>query len=219
MLTERKLVMVLGMVIGVLCLSGCAGTGAPLTRQLNMDRLKSVWSGPSTEFYVSAPTSLRKAPSQSAGVVSRVGRNARVTELERDQRGWSRVKVSESGATGWVASHLLSDSPIVSKAAESAAKSQDRRRSAPEVVPLKDDQPVRQGEAPPETATTGVKPADPAAGELQAEPESGTGTTPSKGSWPSLVSPAEAAEPPAADAPSRKEPAERRGRPEMFDPF
>ena len=219
MLTARKLVMVLGMVIGALFLSGCAGTGAPLTRQLNMDRLKSVWSGPSAEFYVSAPTSLRKAPSQSAGVVSRVGRNARVAELERDQRGWSRVKVSETGATGWVASYLLSDSPVASKAAESAAKSQDRRRSAPEGVPLKDDQPVRQGEVPSETATTGVKPADPAAAESQAGAESGTGTTPSKGSWPSLVSPAEAAEPPATDVPARKEPAERRGRPEMFDPF
>jgi len=30
MLTARKLVMVLGMVIGALCVSGCAGTGAPL---------------------------------------------------------------------------------------------------------------------------------------------------------------------------------------------
>ncbi len=219
MLTDRKLVMVFGMVIGALCLSGCAGTGAPLTRQLSMDRLKSVWSGPSAEFYVSAPTSLRKAPTQSAAVVSRVGRNARVAELERDQRGWSRVKVSETGATGWVASYLLSDSPVSSKTAETGVKSQDRRRSAPEVVPLKDDQPVRQGEVPPETATTGVKQAGPPAAESQSGAESGTGTTPSKGSWPSLVSPAEAAEPPATDAPARKEPGERQGRPEMFDPF
>ncbi len=219
MLTDRKLVIVLGMVIGALCLSGCAGTGAPLTRQLSIDSLKSVWGGPSAEFYVSAPTSLRKAPTQSASVVSRVGRNARVAELERDQKGWSRVKVSETGATGWVASYLLSDSPVSSKKAESGVKSQERKRETPDHAPLKDDLADRPREVPPETATTGVKPADPVAEESQAGAESGTGTSPSKGSWPSLVSPAEAAEPPAADVPARKEPAERRGRPEMFDPF
>lgn len=213
MALKKTLLFLMGTAMVALGLGGCAGTGAPLGKQLGVDQLKTLWSGPQTEYYVNDGAYLREAASRSSKAVTLLGRNTRVLELEGDQEGWTKVKVAETGMTGWIASRLLSTHPVGSRSTDSAAKSQERGKAAQE------EQPSRQVEQKDEAATAGVKPDESGVGAPRAGSESGPDSGGQGGLLPSLVAPAEAAPPPPA-TPEKKEKLDgRKGKPEMFEPF
>jgi len=218
MAMKNNLLVLMGMAMLALGLGGCAGTGAPLGKQLGVDQFKTLWSGPQPEYYVNEGAYLREAPSRSSQAITLLGRNTRVLELEAEQEGWTKIKVAESGMTGWIASRLLSSSPVGAKPADSPAKAQDKGRAVQEGLPVKEESPSRQAEQKDE-ATAGAKPGEAGVEKPRAGSEPGPEGEGRGGLLPSLVTPAEAAPSPPATPAKKEKPDGRKGRPEMFEPF
>lgn len=68
---------------------------------------------PVTYYYVSpSSTYLRECPGYECGIIANVFSGDRVELLDRNDYGWSQVRLSRSGQVGWVPGDLLSLTPM-----------------------------------------------------------------------------------------------------------
>lgn len=73
----------------------------------------TVYTPPVSYYYVSPSTSyLRDCPSYECSIVAMVFSGDRVEFLDRNDYGWSRVRLLRTAAVGWIPSDLLSLSPM-----------------------------------------------------------------------------------------------------------
>jgi uncharacterized protein YgiM (DUF1202 family) len=67
---------------------------------------------PTYNYVVPTTTYLRDCPGYECGIVTEVYSGDRVVVLDRNNYGWARVQLDRTGAIGWIASELLSYSPV-----------------------------------------------------------------------------------------------------------
>lgn len=67
---------------------------------------------PTYNYVVPTTTYVRDCPGYECGVVTEVYSGDRVVVLDRNDFGWARVQLDRTGAIGWIASDLLSYSPV-----------------------------------------------------------------------------------------------------------
>jgi uncharacterized protein YgiM (DUF1202 family) len=75
--------------------------------------LASSWAQAYSGFYYVKPTevSLRECPAYTCAPLLTVYQSEKVEILERTDKGWSKVRLAERSAIGWIPSGLLSYSP------------------------------------------------------------------------------------------------------------
>jgi uncharacterized protein YgiM (DUF1202 family) len=68
---------------------------------------------PPVYYYVTPPvTYLRDCPSYDCGVTTNLYSGDQVEFLDRNEYGWDRVRVTRTGAVGWIPEQLLSPAPV-----------------------------------------------------------------------------------------------------------
>ena len=152
-----------------------------------------------SQYYVKSGTVLRSQPDRTSKATGRLSPNSKVTEVTRNDIGWSRVKAAEGDQQGWLPTSLLSKQPVArTQKTESA-----REKSA-------------------EPAGSASKPASAeAARKTGAAPAVDAAETSGSGQSGGLLSPksAEAATIPGQSKPVKKPGGERQANPDMFDAF
>ena len=215
---------------------GCAGSGGPLTQKFDLSGVKQAMG--ISQYYIRSRTAVWTSPDRSSAVVGRLSQNARVTETDRNERGWSKVKAADGGLEGWVPTAALWVEPVQpgSRKTERATVKPSGRTTKPD-----EKQPVevqQQQPQPVETEQTqeeaSQEPAGQTGGEARqeatpapSEKKSDEGTAQKETAKPaetsgqgSLLGPSPASAAPAPKEPTTYQPpAERKGKPEIFEPF
>lgn len=153
-----------------------------------------------SQYYVKSNTVLHSHPDRSSKTVGKLPLNSKVTEITRNELGWSRVKSLEGNGQGWLPAALLSKQPVAVPAKTKAAKGKGEKVHAPEPQPA---------------TAAAVSKSEPAAEPDQAKPPE---TVKNQG----LFSPksAEAATIPEKPKPAAEETNDpRKADPDVFDAF
>lgn len=164
-LTRRSLLWWLALALAAGLLAGCATAGAELERQY--------YALAQEEFYVKRQSNLWSRPDRASDVRGFALAGYRVTELDRNRRGWSKVRVHEANLQGWLPTAVLSKKPV------SAPKAAAQPQPAPAKqtpAPAKAQSPPAAKSAP--TAESGSllsPPAAHAAPPPTSQPEGGSG--------------------------------------------
>jgi hypothetical protein len=190
-------------------LSGCGG------RQLTSYRPNVALSGVKrflgfAQFYAKSPAIVWSEPDRASKVQGRLAVNTQVTETDRNERGWSKIKTEDGSLEGWVSTSVLSEQPVT-------ARSKGTSRPSREPASRTGKEPLKSEEQPPPAKTT---PEPAVSTEEQTEPPAAQEPDPSERAiGPPGPPPASGATIPPEPTPIQEPPPERRGKPEIFEPF
>lgn len=219
-------------VLMVLMVAGCATSDlSTLGNRVNLGGVKGFLG--LSQYYVKSQTGLWNRPDRSSGREGTLTANTRVTEITRDDLGWSKVRTVDTNLEGWLPTALLSENPVSSglRSTGKISKEPARRGGAPiqkepqkATTPPSKPQPEGSGEKAEQEGREGPPPAPDAVSSVPSESETTVQGDSSKPSGDSAkgglleVTPADAATSAPAPPPYNP-PTERKGRPEYFEPF
>lgn len=192
---RRKVMGITALWVFALVPAGCSLNRQQLSHPVaGMKQLLGV-----SQYYVKSYATLRAKPDRTSKVQGKLPVNAKVTEISKNEVGWSQVKAADNNLQGWIPTSLLSQNPV-----ETRAKAKTEEKTAKKT--------------PPPEEQTSVTEAPQAVAPPSAESKPEAAQAEQSGNWLS-PSPA-AAEPIPPSSPANKTPsAERKAEPEMFDSF
>jgi hypothetical protein len=95
-------------------MAGCATAGAELERQY--------YALAQEEFFVKQKSTVWSRPDRTSDERGYALVGYKVTELDRDRRGWSKVRVHDPNLTGWLPTAVLTKKPVQPAAAAKVAQ-------------------------------------------------------------------------------------------------
>jgi hypothetical protein len=222
--------MLAGMLM-TLVVVGCAGRDISTLHRIDLPEIKGFLG--LSQYYVKSQTTLWSRPDRSSELQATLSANTKVTEITRDTLGWSRVRTADTTLEGWLPTALLSEQPVSSGPKTTRRRSKESTRKTAEEV-QKGSQRGTAEEPEPVAGESGERSGEQASGKPQPEPgpasivpaesEATVQTDSRKPSGDKEnggllgAPPADAATPPSAP-PAYAPPAERKSRPEYFEPF
>lgn len=155
-----------------------------------------------SQYYTKYYTTVRVKPESTSRALGKISTNTKVTEITKNELGWSQVKTADGRLEGWLPTSSLSARPVKT-ATKTKAKEKTEQKSA-----AKKEQPAAAEASQSSTHATQES-------EIQTpKPEH------EESSGGLLSPPAAAAEPiPTASTPPAETPANRKASPDMFDSF
>jgi len=187
------------LLLGVFLFAGCSAGKQPLSSSVaDMKQLFGL-----SQFYVKSSTTLRAKPDSASRALGRISANTKVTEMTKNELGWSQVKTAEGKREGWVPTSSLSARPVVKAAAKARAKEKAVQSSSVKKEQAPASAPSQESTSPAHTSEVQTPAPE--------HEQSGGGLL--------SPSPAVAAPIPSASSPPPEPPAERKASPDMFDSF
>ena len=155
-----------------------------------------------SQYYAKYYTTVRAKPDSTSRALGKISTNTKVTEISKNELGWSQVKTADGKLEGWLPTSSLSPRPV-----KTATKTRAKEKTEPKSAAKKEEPAAAEA---PQSSTHATQESEIQSPKPEHEESSGGLLSP----------PAAAAETiPPASAPPAEPPASRKASPDMFDSF